>query len=274
MRPGIGSYTYPWAIGVSTYEIPVHPMGIFGLMERAIALSVPVVQICENLPLLTLSPGELNTLTRLADDTNITIEIGARGLQTDTLRAYLRLAARLGSPVLRLVVDSAGDEPSANEVVTRLLPLMPDFASAGVVLGIENHDRFSAASLASIVERLGTDRTGIVLDTANSLAALESPDVTAATLGPYTVCFHAKDFEISRVRRGQLGFVVEGCPAGEGRVDFPAILSRLPRRDPPMSVILEQWTPFTRSIPETIAIESDWAERSLAYLRRLLEVLS
>ena len=103
----------------------------------------------------------------------LAIELGTRGLAPQNLRANLRLAVRLGSPFLRLVLDSHGDEPGAEEAVSRLKPFMPEFADAGVKLALENHDRFPVRTLAWMVEQLGADQTGICLDTVNSFGALE-----------------------------------------------------------------------------------------------------
>jgi hypothetical protein len=47
MRSGISSYTFTWAIGVSGKE-PLKPMTVFELIEKAVELQVPVVQLADN----------------------------------------------------------------------------------------------------------------------------------------------------------------------------------------------------------------------------------
>ena len=49
------------------------------------------------------------------------------------------------------------------------------FEEAGVVLAIENHDKFSTDELVYMVEELGPSWVGICLDTVNSFGALEGP---------------------------------------------------------------------------------------------------
>jgi sugar phosphate isomerase/epimerase len=109
----------------------------------------------------------------------------------------------------------------------------------------------------------------VCLDTVNSFAALEPPDVVVKTLGPHTLNLHVKDFDVVRVQ-SQLGFSIQGRPAGKGRLDIPGIVSLLREmgRDP--NAILELWTPFEGNIEKTVEKEELWAAESLSYLRTVL----
>ncbi|MDH7571024.1 MAG: TIM barrel protein [Armatimonadota bacterium] len=268
MRLGISSYTYTWAAGVPGYP-PPHPLTAGDLLARAVALGVRVVQIADNLPLHTLSPADLDDFARRAQEAGVAVEVGTRGIAPDHLRQYLQLAVRFRSPILRVVVDTAHHHPSPDEVVSLLRPLMPEFAAAKVALAIENHDRFAARVLARIVQRLESPYAGICLDTVNSFGALEGPAVVVPILAPLTLNLHVKDFAISRVG-SQMGFTVEGTPAGQGRLNIPWVLEelRVAGRDP--NAILELWTPFGSTLEETIAREREWAELSVRYLRTLI----
>jgi sugar phosphate isomerase/epimerase len=88
-------------------------------------------------------------------------------------------------------------------------------------------------------------------------------------LAPYALNLHVKDFTISRVD-GQMGFSVEGAPAGRGRLDVPRLLERLAAAGRDVNAILELWTPRQAGLEETIAREAEWASQSLSYLRRLV----
>jgi sugar phosphate isomerase/epimerase len=229
-----------------------------------------VVQFCDNLPLPALPPAELDTVCQFAKDHEIHIELGTRGItDTENLTAHLKLACRVGAGFVRVVVDSRGHEPTPKETVDRLKPLLPRFSDAGVKLAIENHDRFSCRVLADIIEQLGPAKTGICLDTVNSFGALEGPEVVVQTLAPYTLNLHVKDFNISRVS-SQMGFVVSGCAAGQGRLDVPWLLQSLGGPKADMSAIIELWTPFGPDLGVTLALESAWAEQSVAYLRKFI----
>jgi sugar phosphate isomerase/epimerase len=173
----------------------------------------------------------------------------------------------LESPILRLVIDQPADEPSPEEALARLKPLLRECAQAEVRLAIENHDRFRSHVLAQLVEQLGPDQAGICLDTVNSFGALEGPDVVVQHLGAYVLCLHVKDFTVRRVRHN-MGFVVEGCPAGQGRLDVPWLLKSLQGCPNRFNAILESWVTPSDSLPETIARERAWAAQGVSSLRR------
>lgn len=267
MKLGLSTYTYSWAIGVAGYP-PPQPLTAFDLLQRAVDLGVHVVQMADNLPLDRLSPGELDEFARQAALQGIGIEVGTRGIAPNHLRRYLALAQRFGSPILRVVIDTPDHHPSIAEAAEILTPLRPEFEAAGVVLAIENHDRFSARELAALVEQLGP-WTGICLDTVNSFGALEGPQVVVDILGPYTVNLHLKEFTIFRAWHN-LGFTVEGRPAGQGRLNVPWLLAELEQYNRDCNAILEQWTPPEPDIADTIAKEARWAAESVAYLRTII----
>ena len=268
VRAGIGSYALAWAIGVPG-SLPAEPLDVNGCLRRAAELGAKVAQIADNLPLLDLTDAELDGLLELADSLGLDLEVGTRGIGADNLLRYLAIAVRLRSPLLRVVIDSPGDEPEPDEVVRRLAALLPHFERAGVLLAIENHDRFEAQVLADIVRRLESDRVGICLDTVNSLGALEGPDVVLDALGPLTVNLHVKDFRIDRLSHN-MGFLVSGTPAGKGMLDIPAVVRRLSREGRLLSAILELWPAPEAGIAETVAKEWAWAQESMPYLRRVV----
>jgi sugar phosphate isomerase/epimerase len=262
MKLGIGSYTYTWAVGVPGH-MPAQWMTPIDLCRRASALGVRVVQLCDN----TADPWPTR-LRNAARRAGIQIEVGGRGLAHLNLMDALDMARFFGATFFRLVIDTEGDEPSPEETVRRLRHFLPSLPG-GMCIALENHDRFPAQTLVEIIKEIGPDRIGITLDTVNSFGALEGPEHVVKTLAPYVLSLHVKDFTIRRVP-SQMGFVIEGCPAGEGRLDIPWLLDciRAAGRDP--NAIIELWTPPADTLEETIAREADWAERSVKYMRTLL----
>ncbi len=192
-----------------------------------------------------------------------------RGFGRDALLRYVRIAANLGSPILRLVTDTEERQPSRDEIVDTLSAVVPELHACGVVLAVENHDRFTSAQLREMIEAVGQPEVGVCLDTANSLVALEDTHTVVRTLAEYAVNLHLKDVRARRDPTG-LAVVIEGAPAGQGQVDLPWVIERVQAagRDP--NAILEQWIPPAEDLPATLARESAWAEESVAYLRRLI----
>jgi 3-oxoisoapionate decarboxylase len=268
MRLGISSYTYVWAIGVPGYP-PPRPMTADELLSKAIDLHVQVLQIADNLPLGRLSEKELEVLIRRADHAHVQLELGTCGIDPDNLRNYLRLATRLNSSILRTVIDSENGQPTPNEVVATLGPLMPDFERAGVRLALENHDRFRAATLASILNQTGSPNLGICLDTANSIGCLENLETLLRVLGSQVINLHIKDFAIFRPVHLK-GFVVEGRPAGQGQLDIPWLLAELKDLGRDVNAFLELWPTPEAELTATIAKEDAWARQSIRYLRQFI----
>jgi len=268
MRLGLGSWSYTWAIGVPGHP-PSDPLTAVGLLSRAADLGVHVVQICDNLPLHVLSERELAELQRHAQRLGVQIEVGTRGIACEHLERYLHLAVALQSPILRLVVDTADDCPSDDEIIARLRQVLPSFQHAGVRLAIENHDRLPTGALLHILHAIDSEWVGICLDTVNSFGALQGPEVVVRALAPWAVNLHVKDFAVTR-HASQMGFTIEGRPAGQGRLDVPWLLDvvRVQGRAP--NAILELWTPFERDLDTTICKESTWAAQSVEYMRSLI----
>ena len=159
MKLGIGSYAYAWAIGAPGHP-PAAPMTAMDLIERAAALGVGLVQICDNVPLHRMSAAELDALHARTRSLGADVEVGTLGIASDHLSTYLRLAERFESPILRVVVDSPGHQPDEDEIVDTIAVLLPDLRAAGVTLAVENHERFKAQDLVRIMERLDSDQSG------------------------------------------------------------------------------------------------------------------
>ncbi len=270
MKLGISSYTYTWAVGVPGYP-PQCALDAPGLLEKAAALGIKCVQIADNLPLHAISPEELRVLRRDADEQGIMIEVGMRGLNCENLLTYLKIAAELRSPILRVVVDAQGYQPDPDECVQIIKDFLPELRRRRITLAIENHDRYTARTFADIINRTASDRVGICLDSVNSMGAAEGIETVVEILGPLTINLHVKDFMVKRVSH-MMGFVIEGTPAGRGMLPVEWMLEKLEPYGRCESAILELWTPPEPEVAATIAKEDDWAIESVEYLRGLIPV--
>jgi sugar phosphate isomerase/epimerase len=267
MRLGISSYSYGWAVGVPGNR-PDRPLSVLGLLEKAREFGVSVLQIGDNLPLHEQSDPELDEILRVSMEYGVQIETGTRGFKREILLRYAELASFFHSPILRVVTDMREYEPDADEIVAVAIEVMPEFKKRGVILAIENHDRFRSRELARIIERIGSDWAGICLDTVNSIGAAEGAETVVDHLASYTVNLHVKDFSIRRLPH-LMGFTVEGRPAGQGMLNIPWLQERLAHSCRDMSAILELWTPPELDFSLTLSKEERWVEESIAYLKRI-----
>ena len=265
MKLGLSSYTFGWAVGVRGHE-PARPLDEDGLLENCRKHGVALLQIGDNLPLHSFDAARLSRFAERAAQDGIDLEIGARGLTSERVAEYADIARRVEAKLIRFVIDDANYRPKPETVVGVLRKTVSQLD--GVTLGIENHDRFPAATLRSIIEAVGSNRIGVCLDTANSLGSGEGIESATALLAPFTVNLHIKDFIIERVPH-LMGFTISGRPAGEGMLNVPSLLRTLAAHGRCATAVIELWTPPESTIEETIAKEARWAKESLDYLKPL-----
>jgi 3-oxoisoapionate decarboxylase len=290
---GISSYSYPWAVGVPGHA-PARPLTAFDLLAEANRLNVSAVQYGDNLPLHQLSVSQWQALRHEADERGLAIQVGTKGLTTDTLKTYLKLAWEARSPFLRMVIDDGSYQPVIEEVVTLINQKLPALRDAGVMLSIENHDRFTAQELLYIATRTDPEWVGFCLDTTNSFGAGQTvSEVLTMLRQGRVVNLHAKDFTAHRVAH-KMGFVIEGCEPGTGLVNLPALLLDIthgldwpkqavkplpdllngPRRPIfPLTITLEQWPPLQHNLADTIAQEATWAETGVRWIQDAIQTI-
>jgi sugar phosphate isomerase/epimerase len=135
-------------------------------------------------------------------------------------------------------------------------------------LAIENHEMYSYRDLVGPFERLSCPHIGVCIDTVNSQRRGEDIEEVSEALLPFAPCLYVKDFIAVRGDI-DMGFTIVGVTAGEGKLNIPDQLARLKNINPEASVILKQWLPFTDTIEHTVTIQEQWAEKSIAYLKRV-----
>lgn len=265
MQIGLSSYTYPWAVGVPGYP-PDSPLTVHDLLQRAVALGATAMQLGDNLPAHLLPLADWEQLQATAAAGGIQLELGARRLTPDHLTTYLRLAAEARSPFLRFVIDDGDYQPDLRQVIGIVRDVLPQLREQRLVLALENHDRFTARQLATIVDDTDPIWVGICLDTTNSFGAAEDVQTLVSALGPYVVNLHAKAFVVRRVVH-KMGFVIEGTRPGDGPLALPALLDQLRPYGRCQTVTLEQWPPLLGTLADTLAQEAEWAEAGVAWIR-------
>lgn len=268
MKLGISTYTFTWAIGVQGH-MPEKPLSIYGLIDKAAAYKVDCVQVADNLPLHLFDSTELQSIKRHADNLNIQIEVGTRGLTVSHILQYLKIAKLFESPFLRVVIDAKDYHPSLPDIIKVLRELVPVFEKEKVILSIENHDRLLAEEFNHIIHTVDSEYLGICLDSVNSMGAGEGFRQVANMLIPYTVNLHIKDFSIKRVFH-MMGLEILGTPAGKGMMNIPEVLTQLAKYRKCQSATLELWTPQQATIQETVMLEQQWADESISYLKNTI----
>lgn len=267
------------AIGVSTYAYShrwaptaARPMTLPEMLADTQALGGEVFQVCDHPDLEALTPDLAQELRAAAQARGTVLETGTRGTGEEHLLTHLAHAQALGARFVRSMVFAPDDRPTPAESERRLRAVLPAYAAAGVVLGLETYEQVPTADLLALVERVDSEHLGIVLDPANCVAALEHPRDVVRRLAHRVVCVHVKDFRFTR-RDGWAGFTLASCPLGEGQLDYADLLAVV-RPDPArVHQVLEHWVPLegrdAAGLAATRAVEADWTARSLRTLREL-----
>ena len=260
---GISSYTFTWAVGVKGH-MPPEPLTWTVLLTKAKDLGVSLVQIADNMPLHIMTEDQIGNLINTADANNIELEAGANRMTSENLETYLCIAEKIKSKILRFVIDGEGYKPDLKEVISIIKNADSEFRKRGIILALENHDRFLVSQFIQIIEKIDSPNLGICLDCANSFGAGEGFHEVVSRLAPYAVNFHLKEVSIKR-KFHMMGFDVEGKPFGEGSLPLVWMLTQLTSKC--RTAILEQWTPPEETLEKTIIKERNWARQSITYLR-------
>jgi len=237
-----------------------------GLLDKAKALDVYIVQIADNMPLDRMPPAELDALREGAEARELALEAGTRGVEPAHLLRYLEICQRIGARILRTLSHTATSKPKIEQVAEWMREVLPRFEAAGVAIALENNEAHTVKEYAWLVNEMSSPSLGICMDTANSLGRPETLERVLEHLARHAIVLHVKDYDIHRIDT-RMGFHVVGAPAGAGKVNFPLVLAALKshQRDP--SVILEHWPPFTDTIEKTIELEERWVQQSMGFLR-------
>jgi 3-oxoisoapionate decarboxylase len=168
---------------------------------------------------------------------------------------HLRVAQKLGSPLLRVVAgnvftrDEGHDMVAlADQAVAVLRELCPVAEDLGMKIAMETHADFTVRELASIIARVASPAMGVTVDCANVAFDLDSPLRLAEILAPYAVTTHFKNYRVIRTCEG---LALENCPLGEGDIDIAAMARLLAEHNPAINLNIElhtQFAPFKLNI--------------------------
>jgi sugar phosphate isomerase/epimerase len=268
---GLSTYAYFWRM---SDRVP-SPMSLDDALRDAAAHDgVDLFQICDHLPLDTASDDRLSAIRALADELGVALEVGTRGTDPAHLARYLHIAQVLGATLVRSMWTSGDDQPDAAETERRLRQALPAYEAAGVTLALETYEVVATADLVAVVRAIGSDRLGVCLDPANTVARLEQPADVVAMTAPYVVNWHVKDSGFTR-SPGWVGFQYTGVRTGTGVLDHDAVRAAIDPDARGINRVIEFWLPWQDTsvgntddpAQTTTRIEAEWTEHTIEYIR-------
>ena len=215
----------------------------------------------------SLEESHLLKLKQLASNHEMQIYIGAGGICKNAakfsdkwgnaeamLSTAIRVATALGSPVVNVRIGSIEDrfldggiQPRIDEAVRVLKASSKPAKDAGIKFGFENHAAdLRSEELLKLIEAVGTDVCGVMLDPGNGLWAMEDPMVHLQTLAPHVVCNSLRDYMVWESAEGAM---FQWTAVGEGLMDVPTFVQTLAHATPGMPVFVESISNSARPIP-------------------------
>jgi len=192
----------------------------------------------------------------------------------------LRLFHECGATIMRCFLGSGAErngpvplEKHVEEMVKALRAARPQAMDWNMRIAVETHGDLQCREMKDLVEAAGKEFVGVCLDSGNSVAVLDDPQVALEALGPYTLTTHTRDAVLFEQPKGA---AMQWVALGDGIIDFKQYFSRFRQICPGAGVNLEILTgspprqvpylepDFWKAYPKTLA--SDFA-RYLALVK-------
>jgi len=176
------------------------------------------------------------------------------GTAEEHLALGLRMAAALGSPVLRVVLGNGEDRKTDGGIETRIADTVKVCRSqraraldSGVKIAVENHaGDMQAWELVTLIEAAGRDYVGANMDSGNACWTMEDPLENLTTLAPYVLTTSLRD---SAIWESANGATVQWTAMGEGTVDLKTYFDQFATLCPGVPVHIETISGFNRELP-------------------------
>ncbi len=246
MLLGLETFSYHLAFGCRT-------MDVFGFIHRAAELGLDGVQI--NVVgrdwghLGGAEADHLRTVRELCRELGLYVELDTRGTAPEHLRRVLAVCDAVGADVLRTYASVGGD---VREELARaagdLKQVVPVCAGLGVRIALENHEYETAADVLAVIEAVGSEWVGALVDTGNSMMVWEEPVAAVRAMAPQAASTHFKDHSVLRID-GEPRVV--GTTLGRGSIDaaacFQALVADSPLRRINIECCYGYQAPFSRA---------------------------
>jgi sugar phosphate isomerase/epimerase len=230
------------------------PMSLQALMDAATAFGLAGIEA----PLPAASDGESIGVDMAARGLKLVADMpGLLDVEPEVFANGLRAGARAGATIVRSTLSTVlcgdrrvltdGWEARLDLLTRRLREVLPIALDLGLSIAVENHQDATTEDLLRLADRLDhSPAFGITLDAGNPLAVGQEPVEAAQALAPLIRHLHLKDYTVHFAPEG---YRLVRCAAGDGVVDFPAILAIVRRNGHSMLPGIEIAAQATRTIP-------------------------
>ncbi|BCX78785.1 sugar phosphate isomerase/epimerase [Campylobacter sp. 19-13652] len=221
----------------------------------------------------TLKSNDESYLKNLNDkilSLNLYCEIDTRWSDYELLKEDILIAKALGAKRVRSYLKPQNGEISRADFLKsiddleRICELLERY---DIELALENHEYESSDDLLYIIEKIGSNRLGVLYDTGNSMMVRRDPIIEAKKLLPYIKMVHFKDHIVCLDGDEP---VVSGTFLGEGSIDIEAMFELLADHTD-ANINLETCYPYSATFkdPAIIAARKSGAKITKELLKAL-----
>ena len=253
-------------LGIDNFAVRAMNWKAPQLIDYAASLKVDSLLISDLNALEKLDDGYLKKLRSKASDQGLDLQAGTWsicptsttfkkdwGTAEEHLAVGIRVAAALGSPVIRVILGRGDDRLTDGGIEARIADtvkvckaLRSRAMDAGVKIAVENHaGDMQSWELVTLIEEAGRDYVGANMDSGNAVWALEHPLTNLETLGPYVLTTSLRD---SAVWESAEGATVQWTAMGNGDVDLKTYFARFAELCPHAPVHIETISGFNREM--------------------------
>lgn len=215
----------------------------------------------------SLDDAHLKQVKAFADSKGVQIRIGAGGISQgassfkptygtpeEAMIEGIRVALALGSPTVNCRIGAIQDRYTPGgiqariaEAVTTLKAIKSRAQDAGLKFAFENHAGDTRSEeVLSLIEAVGTDFCGVMLDPGNALWAMEDPMEQLEKLGPHVLCSSIRDYT---VWISDDGAMFQWTAIGDGLMDVPTYVQTFKKICPGVPFFVETISNEARPIP-------------------------
>ena len=215
----------------------------------------------------TLDEQHLRSLKDDLDRHNIILYFGVGGLSVNStsysprfgtpeklIKEGIRLAKIFNTSSVNCKIGNIKDryteggiKARMEEIINELKAMRSQIRDAGLKFAVENHaGDMRSEEVLEIVETVGTDICGVMLDPGNSVWAMEDPMQHLEKLGKHALCSSVRDY---RIWPSENGATFQWTSIGEGSMDFQLYTRRMSELCPGVPLNIETVSNRQNEIP-------------------------
>jgi len=205
----------------------------------------------------SLEDEHLNSLKKQLDKNKMQLYFGVGGLSINSpsysskfgspqelIQQGIRVAKIFNSKSVNCRIGGIADRYTdggiiarMEEIISVLRSMRSQIQDAGIKFAVENHaGDMRSEEVLSIIETVGPDISGVMLDPGNAVWAMENPMQQIKTLSKYVLCTSVRDY---RIWESENGATFQWTAIGEGSMDMDEYTRIMAQMCPGIPLIIE-----------------------------------